>query len=95
MSGRGRVNKLQILGDELDVDQSAGDIFEVPTLAVALLGRDRLAHFGDVAGGHLRVARPAQHGSDEFFHARRELRRSRHDRARVSAMCSQVQASSS
>ena len=42
ISGRcGGVNELQILRDELDIDQPAGDVFEVPAVAVALLGRDR------------------------------------------------------
>ena len=68
----GGVDELQILRDELDIDQSAGDIFEIPALAIAFLGRDRLAHFHDIAGDHLGVARPAQHGAD---HAPRRARR--------------------
>ena len=35
------VRELQKLGDELDVDEPAGDIFDVPAVGVALLLRDR------------------------------------------------------
>ena len=53
------MNELQILGDEFDVDQPAGDIFEIPPLAVAFLRCDRFAHFQNVAGDHLWVTRSA------------------------------------
>ena len=46
----GGMNELQILRDELDVDQAAGDVFEIPAIALALLARDRLAHLDHVGG---------------------------------------------
>ena len=88
------MHELQILRDELDVDQPAGDIFEVPALALALLGRDRLAHLDDVAGDHRGVARrgTARRGSTLSTRAA-NAGEAETTRARVSAMCSQVQAS--
>ena len=69
------MHELQILGDELDIDQPAGGIFEIPAVVVALLFGDRLAHFGDVARNQLGVARAAQHAADHLLDARGELRR--------------------
>ena len=75
----GGVNQLQILRDELDIDQPAGHVFEIPSLAVAFLGRDRLAHFDDVGGDHLGIAWPAQHRADQRLDARGKWRRGRDD----------------
>ena len=52
----GGVHELQILRDELEIDQPAGGVFQVPALVVALLGRDRAAHLDDVARDRLGVA---------------------------------------
>ena len=81
----GRMHELQILRDEFEVDQPAGDVFQVPALLVALLGRDRGAHLHDVAGDRLGVARAAQHVADHLLDPRRESRASRRRRARASA----------
>src|SRR5437764_2708037 len=58
------VNELEILRNEFDVDQTAGGILEVPAVPVALLARDRGAHFHDVARHHRRIARWAQYCED-------------------------------
>jgi hypothetical protein len=54
-----RVDELQILRDELDIDQASGDVFEIPPIAIASLRRDGVAHFKDIGGDHARVTRPA------------------------------------
>ena len=63
------MNELQILRDELDIDQPAGGIFEVPAIAVALFLGDRRTHFDDVAGDQFGIARPAQNIANDAFDA--------------------------
>ena len=89
-----RVHELQILRDEFDVDQPAGGIFEVPALAVALLLGDRAAHLDHVAGDQLRD-RAGARSTSRMTSSTRAANAGEADttRARVSAMCSQVQAS--
>ena len=49
MSGIARgVHELQILRDELDIDERAGGIFEIPGIGVALFLGDRRAHLDDI-----------------------------------------------
>ena len=87
------VNELQILRNELNIDQPAGDIFEIPALAVTFFLRNGRSHLHNVAGRHWasrgrrKISRTAPStrclnaGEDETT------------RARVNAICSQVQAS--
>ena len=96
MSGVSRgVNELQILRDEFDIDQPAGGIFQIPAVGVALLVGDGAAHLDHVAGDHARRrAAAAEHVADRRpRHARAKSGGAETTRARVSAMCSQVQAS--
>ena len=97
MSGLvGGVNELEILRDEIDIDHAAGGIFQVPDIVLALLQRDGAAHVRDVAGDAGGVARPRQHVADDRLDPGAEVAASAEiTRARVSAMCSQVQASRS
>ena len=78
-----RVHQLQILRDELDIDQSADSVFEVPALAVAFFLGDGAAHFHHVAGDLRDVARALQNFADDLLDPRAEPRRGRdHARAR-------------
>ena len=81
-----RVHQLQILGDEFDVDQPAGGVFEIPAVAVALFLGDRPAHLDDIAGDQRRIARPLQNLADHLFHARRTVATPKPP-ARASAPC--------
>ena len=91
----GGVNQLEILRDEVDIDHAAGGIFQVPDVVLALLQRDGAAHVRDIAGDAGAVARPRQHGANDAFDRARNSGGAEITRARVSAMCSQVQASRS
>ena len=90
----GGVDELQILRDELEIDQPAGGVFEVPALVLALLLRDRLPHLDDVAGDRRRH-RAGRHSTARITSSTRAANAGGAEttRARVSAMCSQVQAS--
>ena len=46
----GGVNELQILGNELDIHQRAGGIFEIPRIRIALFLGDRRSHLDDIGG---------------------------------------------
>ena len=89
-----REGQLQILGDEFDVDQAACDELQVPDVAVALFLGDERAHrprfLSDLAASRSRVSVsrtvPATSAPRLASPATK--------RARVSAMCSQVSASS-
>jgi hypothetical protein len=59
------VSQLQILRDEIDVDDAAGGMFQVPDVVLALLLRDGAAHIGDVTGDAGAVARPGQHAAND------------------------------
>ena len=79
----GGVDQLQILRDEIDIDQAAGGVFQIPDVVLALLQRDGAAHVGDVAGDAGAVARPRQHAADDALDPRAKRRRRRdHARAR-------------
>ena len=65
----GGVDQLQILRDEFEIDQAAGDVLQVPALAVALLGGDRAAHLDDVAG-HVSASRGRHSTSRMTFSTR-------------------------
>jgi hypothetical protein len=43
--------ELQVLGDELEVDEAAAHLLELPRVAGALLFLDAGAHVADVGGG--------------------------------------------
>ncbi len=55
-------DKLQVLGKEFQIDQPTRDVFQVPAILIALLGRDRAAHLDHVASnGARRRARGTAH----------------------------------
>ena len=81
------MNELEILRDELQIDQPAGGIFEVPARVLALLLGDRLPHLDDVRRDRRGIALAAEHGADHLLDARRERRRPRRPRAPASAPC--------
>src|SRR5262249_45904466 len=60
----GCMDELKILRDELDIDQAAGDVFEVPALVLALLARNGGAHIGSIFGDQRGSTRPTQHIAD-------------------------------
>ena len=61
------VNELQILRDEIDVDEAARGMFQIPDIGLAFFLRDRAAHVGDVNRGARRIARPGQHGANDVL----------------------------
>ena len=73
------MHELQILRDELDVDQAAGCVFEVPRIGVAFLLGNGAAHFDDVGGDGTRVALAAEDFVDHRVDAGGESLRRRHD----------------
>ena len=82
----------QVLGDEVDVEQPARQVLEVPgALGRRVLG-DAVAHVGDVAQQRVGIARPAERGEDGARSRSTSSGGPWITRARVSAMCSQVQA---
>ena len=89
--GEGEAEELR---DELDVHQAALDELEVPQVAVAFLLGDQGAHFRHLAGDRSRVALACQRVADRLRDIGRQTRSPAMTRARVSAMCSQVSASS-
>ena len=82
-----RVNELEILRDELQIDQPAGGIFEVPARVLALLLGDRLPHLDHIRRHRRRIALAAEHGADHLLDAGGERRRRLRPRARASAPC--------
>ena len=94
---RGRaMHQLQILGDELDIDEPAGGVLEIPPIGIALFRSDRAAHFDDVGRRPRSHPPAADHLADRRFDPRGECRRSADDHARTrQRQCSQVQASRS
>ena len=83
----GGVDQLQVLRDELQVDQPARRVFEVPARAFALFGGDGAAHVGHVLGDHRGIARcgPAPCGSRP--RPRRRIRATPKRPAPASAPC--------
>ena len=68
------VHKLQILRDELDVDQPAGGVFEVPAIVVALLLGNGAAHLDHVDSDLRRRTRAHEDGADYTLDPRGEGR---------------------
>ena len=59
-----RVHELQVLGDELEVDEAAAHLLQVPDVVGALLLGDALAHVAHVGGDLGAVARQDERGAD-------------------------------
>ncbi len=77
------MNELQILRNELDIDQPASHVFEVPPIAVAFLLGNGRPHFDYVAGDQFGVAWPAQNVANNVLDTLSECRRTRnHARTR-------------
>ena len=72
-----RVNELKILGNELDIDEPAGRVFKVPTVALAFFLGDRGTHFNDVARDQFGIAWPSQNIADNTLDALPERGRTR------------------
>ena len=89
------VHELQVLGDELEIDEAAAHLLQVPDVLGALLLVDARAHVAHVGGDLGAVARQDERGADRLARPRaRSSAGPEMTRARVSARCSQVQASS-
>ena len=73
------VPELQVLGDELDVDQAAAHVLDVPNDVGAVLVAHALAHSGHVAEQLVGVAPARQGVADHLFHLRLEGRRAGDD----------------
>ena len=88
------VHELQVLGDELQIDEPAAHLLQVPDVLGALLLGDALAHVAHV-GGDLGRDRAASRSAARIAASTRARSGGgpAMTRARVSAMCSHVQAS--
>ena len=89
------MHQLQGLGDEFDIDQSARRIFQIPAIAAGILRRHLLAHvarIGEDLGGVAALAVRRRRIS-AFDPRRASSGGPATSRARVSAICSQVQLS--
>ena len=64
--GRG-MHQLQILRNELDIDEPAGGMLEIPGISIALFRRNRAAHFHDVGRDRVGIAPAAEHLADRRF----------------------------
>ena len=73
------MHQLQILGDEFNIDQPPGGIFEIPRVGIALLFGDSAAHVDDVAGGRSHVPLLAKNLANNRRDLRAKIRRSGHD----------------
>src|SRR4029077_1416883 len=73
------MHQLQILGDEFNIDQPAGGVFEVPWIGIALLFGDGAAHIDDVAGGRSHISLLAKNLADDRLDLGDKTRRSGHD----------------
>ena len=73
------MDQLQVLRDELDIDQPARGVFQIPDVVLALLQRDRAAHLGDVVGDDPAVADAGQDTADDILDAGAERGRGRND----------------
>ncbi len=71
----GRVAKLEILGDELDVDQAATPVLDIPRIARRMFAGDAAAHVGDVGDEFWGAPRPRQDFADSSADAPAELGR--------------------
>ena len=61
--------------DEIDIDDAARGIFQVPDVALALFQPDGAAHVGDIGGDAGGVTRPRQHGTNDIFDFAAKIRR--------------------
>ncbi len=61
------MNELEILREKLQIDETAGRIFKVPAILIALFGRDRSTHLDDIGGNGSGVALAAQRAMDHRF----------------------------
>ena len=86
------VNELQILSDELNIDQPASYVFQIPPSLSPFPWRSR-NHFHDIPGNQFRVTRATQCVASNTFRSGLNAGEADTTRARVRAMCSQVQAS--
>ena len=83
----GGVDELQVLGDELDVDEAAAHLLQVPDVVGALLLGDALAHVDDVGGDLRLVARHRRARCAPPRRRERAARPVRQWRGRASAPC--------
>ena len=63
------VDELQVLRDEINVDEAASNIFQIPDIILALLERDRTAHVRHVHRDRRRITRARQDVADDFFYS--------------------------
>jgi hypothetical protein len=84
---RRRMDQLQGLSEEFDIDQSTGRIFQIPAIAPGILRGDLFPHIARVGQDKRAVARRGQTGGDFGFSGPATTL------ARVNARCSQVQLS--
>ena len=71
----GGMNQLQILRDEIDVDDAARGIFQVPDVVLAFFQPDGAAHVGDIGGDAGGVTQPRQHVTNDIFDFAAKIRR--------------------
>ena len=69
------VDKLEILGDEIDIDHAAGGILQIPDVVLALFQCDRVPHVRGIPGDARCVAGPHQHVTNDFFDLAAKRRR--------------------
>ena len=87
-----RFAQLQILRDEFDIDHAAAAVLDLESGRLAVLLGDARAHVGDVDDQAVGFARPGQHVAHLAVTRSASAAGPATTRARVSAMCSQVQA---
>ena len=68
------MSELQILRDELDIDQSTGNIFEVPGIGIAFFFGNSTAHVNDIARGGRDISFSAQDIANNRFNSGRKIR---------------------
>src|ERR1700752_3288552 len=73
------VNELQILRNELDIYEPTGYIFEIPVITIPLLLGNCGAHFHDITGRQIYVARPPQDILDDILNPELECIRRRNN----------------
>ncbi len=85
-----------MLGDKIDVDHTARAYLRSQTSSSPFSSATGAPHVGDISCDHAGIARSRQHFANDLFDScceNQPMTKSR--RALVSAICSQVQASSS
>src|SRR6185437_16441348 len=71
--------QLKILGDELDIDESAAAVLDLPGGRIAMLLGHAVAHVGDVDHQAIAVARPQEYLTDDGHDLVAERRRPGND----------------